>query len=283
MGGASAIIRAMTAPFLLNHFSTPEQVVGYRLGSYVETKFYPTVLAPLGAAHPALTAMHATGQDERLQRYYFRMSRYVLWVYLFFAIPAIVYRQELWELYLGAEKAALYSAAPAVMGFLFAKAFFVFAQPILAQIALARGRVKALALRVFSMELVTIAFICYILVRHDAGASGAALVCFVVPALGSPLLVWSLGVQMTNSRLRDFLRESVGRGLVPAVFATPVWIGAWLLAPPDSWLVLGLAFASGWVVYATVLLRFCLVPGERADLRKIVDRALGILPGRQPA
>ena len=88
LGMSSAIIRGMAAPILLNHLSTPAQVGGYRLGSYVETKFYPMMLAPLVTVHPALTAMHATGQDERLQRYYFRMSRYVLWVSLFFAIPA---------------------------------------------------------------------------------------------------------------------------------------------------------------------------------------------------
>ena len=83
----------------------------------METKLFPSVLRPLVTTQPALTAMYATGRDERLRRYYSRLSRYLVWAFLLAGLPMIVYREELWSLYLR-EKHATYSTA----GFTFSRA-----------------------------------------------------------------------------------------------------------------------------------------------------------------
>lgn len=263
----SAVVREMAAPLLLNRLSIPVEVGGYRLGSFVERRFYPVVLGPLRTMQTALTAMHATGQEERLRRYYFKLSRYMLWIVLFFATPAIVYRDELWTLYLGPQKASEYAAAPLVMALLFTKFLFLFGQPVLAQVALAKAEARTMAMRVTVIELSSVTATAIVL-WLGGGAVGAALALVGASAIGGPLCYWTLGLRLTDARMGDFLRETLGRGLIPTAFALPVWVGAWLVAPPAGWLALAGYSALGAAVYAGVLLGFCLDPYERADFKK---------------
>ena len=132
----------------------PVQVASYRMGSYVETRFYPAILGPILTVQPALTAMHAMGSNERMRRTYFRMSRYLLWVFLFFTVPGMVYHRELWDLYLGADIVrgqvpgsghgaglahgpSRSSSSPT---------------PCWSQVALAKAKAGAMALRVLAIE-----------------------------------------------------------------------------------------------------------------------------------
>jgi len=268
---AASVLREMTGPFLLNRLSTPVQVASYRMGSYVETRFYPAILGPMLTVQPALTAMHAMGSDERLRRTYFRMTRYLLWVFLFFTVPGMVYHRELWDLYLGADiVAAKCPEAGMVLVLLMGKSFFVFAQPVLAQVALAKAKAGAMALRVLAIEGSTVLVIWYLVAFEDMGSTGVALATLIVAAIGGPLLLWPFGLQLTGGRAGEFLRSTVLRGLIPAMCATPVWVGLWLMRSPQSWLEFLGFCAAGWVVYAVVLLAFLLEPDEREDVGKLL-------------
>jgi O-antigen/teichoic acid export membrane protein len=268
---AASVVRENAGPLLLNHLSNPVQVASNRMGSYVETRFYPAILGPMLTVQPALTAMHAMGSDERLRRTYFRMSRYLLWVFLFFTVPGMVYNRELWDLYLGADIVALKCPeAGIVLVLLMGKSFFVFAQPVLAQVALAKAKAGAMAVRVLAIEGSTVLVIWYLVAFEDMGATGVALATLSVAAVGGPLLLWPFGLHLTGGKASEFLRETVLRGLIPAMCAAPVWVGLWLNRPPQSWLEFFGFCAAGWVVYAAVLLIFLLEPHEREDMGKVL-------------
>lgn len=271
----SAVAREMLGPLFLGHGAGPQDVWSYRLGGYVESRFYPTVLGPLITLQPALTGMHAEGQEIRLQRAYTRMSRYLLWTFLFFAIPGMVLHENIWNVWLDPEFAPKVAAGSIVMVLLFAKSFFVFPQPILAQIALARARNRPLAWRVAAIELSSVALAAYFVFDRHMGAVGVALATLLASGIGTPLLFWTFGLELTGLTWNQWFRATIVPGLIPALCATPVWFAAWYFIAPDSWASLILTGAMGCAVYAFVLLRFCLGPGEREDLRKAIRKLCG--------
>ena len=268
-----AIAREMSLPLFLAHGPKAESAVqasAYRLGGYVETRFYPTVLAPLLNLQPALIGMHAGGMEDRLRRTFFRMSRYLLWTFLAFGVPLSIFHRELWRVWL-ADASEVYAAGAVVLVLLFAKSFFVFPQPIIASIALARARHGEMAKRVIATELSTIA-LAYLFARPlGLGAIGIALGTLTATAICVPLLHWTFGLRLTESRFRDFARESILPGLLPALAASPVWGFAWWRLPVVSWWSLGLAGTLGALVYLFVLVRFCLDDSEQRDLRKALS------------
>jgi hypothetical protein len=155
------------------------------------------------------------------------------------------------------------------MVLLFAKSFFVFPQPILAQIALAKARNGPMAVRIVVMELTTVAGIAYLVLVRDMGAVGVGVATLTATALLNPLLIWSFGLKLTEAGFPAFLRESLGRGLLPGLIAAPFWVGAWLLPLETGFWTLALSVLTGCAVYAIALFRLCLEPGERADVAKV--------------
>ena len=226
----AGILREVSGPMFLAHHSNSIQVTSYRLGSYVDTKFYPTVLGPMLTLQPALTGMNAIGQQDRLRRTFLRMSRLLLWAFLFFGVPASIFHDEIWSVWLGQRSRAVAPGA-IVMILLFAKALFVFPQPVIAQIALAKARNGPLALRVWVIELSTVALAFYLVTQRNMGAIGLATATLAVTAVGNPLLLWPFGLRMTETRFVDFLRETIIPGLLPALVAAPVWLLAWYKMP----------------------------------------------------
>ncbi|HED65579.1 MAG TPA: hypothetical protein ENJ09_08490 [Planctomycetes bacterium] len=272
MARISAVAREMLGPLFLGHGAGPQDVWSYRLGGYVESRFFPTVLGPLITLQPALTGMHAGGQEERLQRAYTRMSRYLLWTFLLFAIPAMILHQNIWDVWLDPKFAPKVQAGSIVMVLLFAKSFFVFPQPILAQIALARARNRPLAWRVAAIELSGVALAAYFIFGRHMGAIGLALATLIASAIGTPLLFWTFGLQLTGLTWKQWRRATILPGLIPALAATPVWAAAWYWIDPSGWLELIAAGALGSIVYVFVLLRFCLGPSEKQDLSKVIGK-----------
>ena len=272
---AASVAREMTGPFFLAHFSGVNYAIhvqAYRLGSYVETRFYPTVLAPLLTVQPALTGMFALGQEDRLRRTYFRIARYLLWTFMFFGAPAMVFHAELWDVWFGPEYAEIVSAGSIVLVLLFAKALFGFPQPILAQIALAKARNGPMAVRAMTIELSAVFLAYYFVKERGMGPVGVALGTLTATAVGVPLLIWTFGLRLMDCTVRQWTREVLGRGFAPMLAATPVWLAIWYYARPTNWWELGIAGAVGCAVYAAVLVGFCLPHAERAELGRFLFR-----------
>ncbi len=281
LGRMGAAAREAAGPLLLNRFSTPVAVSSYSLGAMVETRLFPNIIHPMITTLPILTAMHATGQLHRLKLSYYRLTRYLAWIFLGVCAPLMAFHQELWQLYLGATYPE-YAAAATVMLALLLKVALVFPQPVVAQIAAARDRTKPMAVRVLAMETATVLAMAYVVIVRDMGAIGPALASLAVAVVGAPLLHWTLGLQLTGGRFDEWWKATLLPGVVPAVVALPVWLGLRWWLEPTSWLGLLLVAAAGLAVYAAALVLFCLQEDDRADFNRVL-RILGSLIGQGPA
>ncbi len=277
LGRIGAAAREAAGPLLLNRFSTPVAVTSHSLGAMVETRLFPNIIHPMITTLPMLTAMHATGQVHRLKLSYYRLTRYLAWIFLAVSVPLIVFRAELWQLYLGATYPE-YAAAATVMMALLLKVLLVFPQPAVAQIAAARDRTKPMAFRVIVMETATVLTMAYFVIGRDMGALGPALGTLAVAIVGAPLLHWTLGLQLTGGTFGEWWRATLLPGLIPTLAALPVWLGLRYWLGPDSWLGVLVVVLTGMVISAGVLLRFCLQDDDRGDVQAAVRR-IGSLAG----
>lgn len=277
LGRIASATREAAGPLLLNRFSNAVAVTTHSLGAMVETRLFPNIVHPLITTLPILTAMHATGQTHRLKLSYYRLTRYLAWIFLVVCVPLVVYRHELWRLYLGATYPS-YALAATVMLALLIKVALVFPQPAMAQIAAAKDRTGPMALRVLVIEGSSVLLAVYLVVVRGWGAVGPAMAAVIVAAIGAPLLHWTLGLELTGGRFGEWWRASLRPGILPAVAALPVWLGMRSWLSPDSWPEVVLAGLIGTVVYAGVLLGFCLQDDDRGDLGRVV-RTLSSLLG----
>ena len=275
LGRLVAVGRETVGALSLNRFGTPADVVSFRTGALVETRLFPTILAPLVTAQTAVTTMHATGQDERLKRYFLKVSRYIGWAFFLAAFPMVVFRDELWILYLGREKALEYAATGTVMTLLLVKCLVTFPQPIVAQVALAKAEQRPAQLRVMAIEGLAILATLWFVVVGQRGAVGAALGTMVVTMVLAPLLHWDYGIRLVRSSWGEFLRSTLAPALLPALIATPVWILLRGVAPQDTWLRLLESFAGGALVYAAGVWAV-LRPEERKDAGRIFRRLVPV-------
>ncbi len=283
---ATLLRTAATQP-LLNELGSSGEVVAYRLGSIVESRFFPVALSPLSTVQTALVAFHATGQKERLKRHYFRYCRYLLWAFLFVAVPFICYRAALWSAYLhspayGTPEYEVCWQAGVVTALLLVKAFFVFNQPVVAQVALAQAMNKPLTIRTFVIEMATVLAI-WATVALGGGPIGVALATLIVAAILTPALHWTFGLQLTDARSGDWMRRSVLPGLLPAAVAFPAGFLAQRLFEPSGWLEVLPHVAAVEALYVLVLFFYGFDAGERADARKALAAVRSRLLGTRPA
>ncbi len=271
LGQLAAVLREASDNLILNRFASFEATNAFSVGASVDFHLRRTVFEAAATAMTPLTAMHATGQEERLRRSFFRLSRYTVWMLMFCAAPLIVFREQVIALYLR-ETAEMYAAAATVMGLLLGRLMVAFPNSVLTMIAIARNRLRTIMLRAIVLELTNLALTLYLVGVLAMGAVGSALSTFLVTSVGVPALYWTFGLDVVGARWRDWLRHVVAPGLAPALCATPVWIAFAVLATQESWLALGLQTSAGLAVYVGVLFAFCLKPDERADLRRAIAR-----------
>jgi O-antigen/teichoic acid export membrane protein len=269
LGQVAAVMREASDNLILKRFSTAEATTAFAVGASVDFHLRRTVFEAAGTAITPLTAMHATDQEDRLRRSYFRLSRYTLWMLAFCAAPLIVFREQLIALYLR-EAAPTYAATATVMGLLLARLVAVFPNSALTMVAIARNELKTITLRSLLVETVNLALTLYLVGVLAMGAVGSALSTFLVTSIGVPLLYWSFGLDLVGGKWRDWMRHVVFPGLVPALVAVPVWLAFEHYGTQESWLALGSQTAVGLALYFAVLLTFCLKPDERADLRRLI-------------
>lgn len=288
LGRVASVARESCGVLILNELPVARAkplrdaaVFQYTMGATVESKVFPMALIPLSTTLPALTAMHATGQADRLRHAFFRIMRYVLWAFLLPTVPLVAYGHAFWDLYIGPDKYATECAL--VMMLLLSKSVVVFPQPVLAQIVAARDQTRPMAIRVCILEIMNVLSALVAVIWFDAGAVGVAAVTSAMTLVSQPLLLWTFGFELTGSTLGQWLRQVVLPGLIPMLAAAPVCFGLAWFAPPQSWFTLVLQSALGCSVFAAVLVFFCLTPHERSDLSKVLARAKAILPGRSRA
>ena len=268
----SSSVRTAVSRLFLNHFLLPVHFNSFRMGAMVESRIFPTLLAPLGTVQTALTAMSATGQQDRLRGSFLRLCRFVLWAFLAVSVPLIVYRHELWQAYLATADFEIQREAALVMALFLGKSVFVFPQPVLAQIAMAKGDNKAMAIRVAVVELTALAALFYGLYFRDVGAVGAAAISVAVQAVLHPTLNWSLGLRLTDTSWALWVRETLWPGLLPGLLAAPLAVAMHTTWPPGDLWTLGLQLGLTVLMYVSFLWIFGFRHGDRADAREALAR-----------
>ena len=277
LGRVFAAAREASGPLLLNRFAGATAVTAHSLGAMVESRLFPNIVHPLITTLPMLTAMHATGQRHRLKLSYFRLTRYLAWIFLGVGVPLVVYREALWSLYLGSAYPS-FALAATVMLLLLLKVALVFPQPALAQLAAAQDRTRPIGVRVMILEGATVVVAAYLVAVRGWGALGPATASLVVAAMGAPALLWTLGLELTGARFGEWWRATLRPGALPALVAIPVWLALRVWMAPQTWWGVLAATLAGAAVYLAVLLVFCLQEDDRGDAGRLL-RAVGGLLG----
>lgn len=268
--GLANTIYKSASPIILNKLATPIDVTCFHLGSLVYQQINQARILVSTPLQPVMTAMHAMGSGKRLRSTYLRGGRYALWLVMLMALPLMIYRQEVMQIYLH-EKFQTYADSATVMLLLLLTFPMVLGNTMLWNIGYAKAQLRPIAWRVLLIQISNLALALYLVGVRGMGAVGSAWSSFGANFVGSVLLTWPLGCRLAEVTFRKWLQEALGLGLLPSVAGILVWVGLRVLVQPADWLTLGLCTAAGCVAYGVTLLLFCLQPYERKDLRRMLE------------
>jgi len=262
---AADTIRTSADAIILNKLGTPLDVTNFHLGSMCLRQMQTTSYLVRAPLYPPLTAMHATGQEERLRNTYLRGGRYALWASLFLAVPLIVFRREIITLYVG-EK---FLAAGTVMALLLLIFPIAYGNVMMPHIAHAKAMIRPWAIRAAIIHFTNLLLTLYLVGVAKMGAIGSALATLTVFVIYEPLLYWPLGLRLAGLTFWTWLKQTIKPGFLPVFVAAPVWIGLRVLVAPSSWLELGLCVLCGMLCFIGFVLGFCLTSYERDNLKQL--------------
>lgn len=263
---ASLIRRAADVP-ILNWFSTPIAVNDFFLGSLFETQLRQMAITATQPLAPALTAMHARVQEDRLAAAYLRGSRIALWASMLLATPLILFGHDLFALYLGSKYAEHVNAANVMVILLIG---FPFTYPTLMffRIAYARGDIGPLAIRGLLSQVLNLALTLLFVGMLQWGALGSAWATLISFISIEPFFDWPLALRTLRLSWRRFIGESLIPGLIPSAVAACV---GFLLSQflPDSSPVRAAVGLPCCLIAYTITLWIVLRPADRADIGRI--------------
>jgi len=268
LGEMTYRLRETAVFFMLNRMATPLDVTVFSLGSLGRRQIdtWMNVLAvPL---YTVVTGMHALGAKERVRAIYLRGGRIALWILLLAVLPGAIYAEPIIRLYAGPE----YLEAATVMASTLACLVAAGGSWMIWQVANATGKVRCTGLYTLVTQLSMVAATLYAVGVLRWGASGVALATFAVAVVTSFLLLWPLGLHLTDLTLQHWVRQTLIPGFVPGCAASVVWATLDIMVRPDSWTRLGLCALAGALCYLGILLWFCLEPRDREDLINILLR-----------
>lgn len=268
IGSLGGVMYTNAATILLNLFGTPVEVTSYYIGSTFYRQLDATIALASEPLRPAITAMHALKDNQRLGRTVFRGGRYATWVAMAVATPLAIYASNFIELYLGD---GYPMAALVIIGFM---AIFPFTKPtaLLGITAMATGRVKAFFLPAFMFQLAGLGLMMLFTVHMHMGVLGVVIPLAAITIASQLFYYWSLCIKLTGMRHHDFLKLVLYPGFTPAVIGAAAWITLKMYFQPDSWASLILCAGLGLLVYITVLIGLCLDNHERAEVNNAAAR-----------
>lgn len=264
ISGVAMTIQSSADALILNKLAAPVDVNSFYVGSLPLQQINRASSVVLYPLNPALIAMHATGQVDRLRNVFLKGGRWALWFSLFVAVPFMVYGKEIILLYIGPE----YQAAGVVM--LLVLLIFPFGQGarMLYPLAEATARIRRLSVYHLAMSTFNLALTLYLVGILKMGAIGSGLGTAVSIALFYPLF-WHLGLQIADVKLKVWLKKTLAPGLAPSVASIAVLLGLRAFVPLDSWLNVFACVSAGSLAYLLVLGLAGLQPEDQADLRKM--------------
>jgi O-antigen/teichoic acid export membrane protein len=279
--GISILIRDSADPFLLNWLATPVAVAAFDLGALVDRELRRMSSFGSQPMQPALTAMHAQDRMDRLGNAFLRGGRVGLWAILAPSILLAVFRNEIYQIYLG-ERFTLYSECTVVVALLLATYPSYYARWMLHKIGAARAQLRLIAVLTLVMNTFNLGLTCFLVGVLDWGAIGSAAGTLISSVVFDIAVFWPLSVWLLELPWRRFLSADLLPGIAPAIVTGVACelLRRWI--EPDGLVALGLCLAAGAAVYLFVLFTFCLLTVDRQDLARIFG-SLGLKRNRKAA
>lgn len=266
-------IREGADPIVLNHLSTPVDVNAFHVGSLIDRQLQLVMTIVFRPIDPVMTAMHATGQHERLGKAYVRGTRLLMWVILSVATPLLVFRDELLGLYLG-DEFATYRDASVVLALLIVGLVFFASIALLFRLSRAQARVRRVMGLMLMIQIVNVAVTLVLVGGLGLGSIGSALATAGTIGVAAPTVLWPIGCRLAGVRYGYFLRHGFLRGLGPLLVGGLAAEGLRRLAEPETLLpVLG-CMAAGWLLCLISMAPWASV-ADRRDLGRVVQRLRG--------
>lgn len=276
------LIRKSADPIILNKLATAPDVAAFYLGNLPDNQIDSTLQRATAPLQPAMVTFQATGRKDRIQELYLRGGRYGLWAALFVAVPLLVFRQELWSLYLGG-RYAMYKDAATVMALLLLRHWIHYPNEMIFHVAYATNQVKPFAIRWMVAALVNLGLTIYFVHALQMGAVGSAMGTFIATVVWEPLVMWRLSMRLVNINFGKWFHDTAWLGSLPSILTVAFLMALKGLMHPVSWLDLSLIVASGCALYLGVLITFCLKPDERQGLLQVRHQLRSLVLPASPA
>jgi O-antigen/teichoic acid export membrane protein len=267
IGSIAMTIRQSSDLLILNRFATPVDVNAFQLGSLPDTQIDAALLKLKEPLEPYMIAAHAVGGPAALRNTVARGGRYAMWAACLVAVPLIVFRHEVWSIYLGS-KLAVYADVPIVMLLLMARYWIEGPISMVGMAAYAMKRVRKLAMITlvasFANIVATVYFVCFL----REGAVGSALGTALSVVMFIPAYV-KFNRELLGATVKGMVKATYWRGSLPSVVAGLFALGWRRWMQPHSIPDLLLAAAAVASVYVASLLLFCLDKDEQRKLKQL--------------
>jgi membrane protein EpsK len=259
------------------------QVSAFHVGSIPDRYLPPTIFEALHPLLPALTAMHASGDEERLGTTFLRGGRLTLWLAMLACTPLLVFCAELYRLYLGQQKFLMYHAAFAVTVLLVTRYPISYGRLLLSNVAVAKGRIAGYSLAILIVQILRVPVAIWLVHECSLGAIGSALSLLLMELVANLCVFWPMALRMLRLRLETCWRKTLLPGLAPMTASGAVGILLRAAVHPGSWFALAACGTAMTAVYLFVWLVFCMQPEDQRDMRMLLARLKGIFASRPSA
>lgn len=268
--GSAQTIRKTADPFILNRLSTPLDVACFHLGSLVPNRLEALVNQSfMSSIGPIIIGLNAEQKNQKLKKLYLRVGRFLLWGVLLVILPFFVHYETITILYLGEE----YSSAGVVMLLLLATYPFVYGTIIDRAIAIAKNRMRSLAVREVLSAVINLSLTLLFVGWYQMGAIGSAFATFLVYGVGYVFVFVPLGKQMIGASWSEIWSEIYQPGLVPFLMALLTMQILSLITHIESWVDVILNSLIGGVVYLMILWQV-LKDVDKQQLQSVLNKLL---------
>ena len=267
IGSIGAAIRRSSDLVILNWFATPIDVNTFQLACLADNQIDSVLSKIEEPLLPHMVARHATGGPTALRALFMRGGRYNLWATLFVAAPLVVFRHELWSLYLGS-KLKVYEDAPIVMVLLLVRYWIEMPIYLIGQVAYAMNRMRAISLMVVGATITNLITTIYLVHVLRMGAVGSALGTLISVLIWSLFVAWMYSLKLLGLEFWPWFKAVVWRGALPSAVAGLFALGWRHLVEPETVPALLFAIALVALVYVFSILLFCV---DQIEIREFKD------------
>lgn len=265
---ARSIRQSADAP-ILQGLASSAAVNNFAIGAFIDTQIRQLTIMMGIPVSPALIAMHARGQNRRLTSAYVRGGRLLLWISMFVAVPLIILRVELLQIYVG-DAYPSYSSAATVLALLLLAYPITYPSAMLIKIMHAKGNVGPFTKRSLAAQAFNLCMTLALVGWFEMGAVGAALSTLLTAFLGQMGLQWPLAHRELNVSWQRFCQDTLFRGLMPAVGSGASLLLLRTFVPVRNIWILVLCAGVHAVIYAA-LVAWQSTSLDRRDFRQALN------------